>query len=237
MDYPNHFYTPVFPKSRGVAFSRSLAIWILITFFAIFALCGLLWWSAHSVRLAPFLISINQTTGEWKVVSEKTGNVRPMPGWSVMQEAVVGNFSRQWFEILGTERGNEANWCKCERRRCAQPLASDINQYGGNMCFLCCRSGDRLYQMFADTVLLDRRARAADGEMWVLRNDHNFPLVIEPVSRLAEAGGLWRVFGTLESNKTGRKKIEAYVRVSRHLSDYPLTLGYYVVEFNAYQVE
>ena len=183
------------------------------------------------------MISINQTTGEWTVIGEKTRPDAPVAGWAAMQEAVVGNFAKNWFQILESERGNEVNWCRCDRRRCARPSAEDFGQYGGNMCFLCCRSGDSLYRMFAEEVLPELRVRFAAGEVRALRDDGYFPLVIAPVSRLAEGGGLWRVSGTLVSNKTGHKKIEAYVRVSRHLSDYPLTLGYFVSDFHGYRTE
>ena len=234
MDYPNNFYTPVFPKSRKIALSRAVAVWSLIAFAVIAALCGLLLWAVHSTRQAPFLISINHATGEWKAVGEKTGPAPKVAGHAVMQESVVGNFAMRWFEISEAQRANEINWCKCERARCTRPLAEDFTQTGGHMCFLCCKSDDSLYKTFSEEILPGLQSRFAAGEIWYLAEES---LVISPVSRLSENGGTWRVSGILESNASGPKHIEAYVRISRSVGDYPLTLGYYVSDFNGYVVE
>lgn len=231
MNYPNNFDTPVFPEARKIAFSRTMAVWTLIAFFVVAALCGLLLWSVHSKRLAPFLISIHPAMGEWTVVGENSGKARAVSATVVMQESVVGNFAQKWFDVSESERANASNWCKCERDSCANPNARDFSQAGGPRCYLCCMSGDSLFRVFNDSVLPEYRALAEMGQVWRLDDDS---MVISPLPGLSDSGGLWHVAGKLESNVYDPISIEAFVRVARNEALYPLTMGYYVADFNAY---
>jgi hypothetical protein len=228
MDYPNNFDTNVFPTARNIAFSRISAVWYLILVLVIITLSGLIVWTRASVRLAPYMISINQTTGEWSVIGERRGPHDVLSVNIAMQESVAFNFARQWFQITGDENTDAVNWCQCDRVRCAYTQAT-----GADQCFLCCASEARLHRKFIEEIVPGFRARAESGERWTLRHES---VVISSIGPVTDSGGLWRINAVLISNMTRPRDIEIYVRIARNETLYPATLGYHVVDFNAFNL-
>ena len=224
LDYPNDFDTKVFPESRGVAMSRALAMWSLIAFFVIAVLCGIILWSAHSKRRLPVMISMNTGTGEWSAIIGSNAGAREISADVVMQESVASRFAKMWFAVANDSDANDVNWAKC----------GDAKGAGaGSACFLCCMSSGELYQKFAEDVLPNWRARADSGETLHLVSDS---IMVTKISATSKTGGLWRVGATLRSNRSGDRPIEAYIRIAREPNARPMTLNFYVSDFNAYLV-
>ena len=224
LDYPNNFDADVFPKARKIALTRTLAIWSLIAFFVIACLCGLLLWGVNSKRLSPILISVSEDAGRWTAISESGAKIREYPADIMMQESVVGKFAQMWFRITGNIVVDEATWTKC---------IGEKNDAAGE-CFLCCMSADMLYRKFEEDVLPVWRQMAASGEIMGLDPDS---IVVSNVSASANKGGTWRIEAVLHSNKSGPKNIIAFVRTARAVGTRPMTLGFYVVNFNAYAIK
>jgi hypothetical protein len=82
-------------------------------------------------------------------------------------------------------------------------------------------------------VLPNYRARAAAGETWALDEDS---LAISPVRDHGQSGGLWKVSAVVKSNKSGRIPIMGFAKVLRARNAYPLSMGFFVSDFNAYGI-
>ncbi|MCL2331193.1 MAG: hypothetical protein FWC61_01475 [Proteobacteria bacterium] len=229
MDYPNDFDTDIFPGSRRLAVARTMAIWSGIAFFLIVVLCGLVLWSAHNLRMNPFLISVNPASGEWTVITEDGTAADGYTATHAMQEYALGNFARRWFSISKEDAENDARWCRCEPSDCARNTAA-----GRPPCLICCAAGAELFRRFSTDVAADYRARAARGETWTLDEDS---LEMHPDSDITLAGGLWHLSAVVESNKSGGIRIEAYARIARDPNNFPLSMGFYVADFNAYAMD
>jgi len=223
MDYPNNFATPVFPESRKIALARFAAVWYLILFFVIAALCGLLIWTARSVRVAPYLISVDSVTGEWLVISEESQTDGKVSRQIAMQESVVFNFAQRWFETSYAMIMSDVNRCECPLERC--------RTLEWVQCFVCCNSDDRLYRRFVEDVLPLHWRRLESGESWgLLRDSHQISPVVGP----AESGGVWRMTALLQPGDHPPRNIEIYASIRRNMMLYPQTMGYYVADFNWY---
>ena len=234
MDFPNGYDIPAFPAEKKLALARALAIWSCIAFFIIIALCGILLWSANSLRLNPFLISVNQSTSEWTAVGERSNRTLQYSESRAMQEYVIGNFMRRWFAISTVDSENEIRWCRCNNQtECGTDRAKDQSGERKAPCLVCCASGQELFNRFASEVLPDYKKRAAAGETWTL--DEN-SLAIAPVHDHGGDGGLWRIMATVRSNKSGKIKVLGFAKVSRLKNAYPLSMGYFVSDFNGYQL-
>ena len=61
---------------------------------------------------------------------------------------------------------------------------------------------------------------------------------ITPVGgRDMQNGGIWRVQASVWSNINASFDVVAFVRVARAAGKYPMTMGYYVTDFNAYRIK
>lgn len=232
MDYPNNFDTPAFPAGSRIAISRFMVIVSCILFLLIIFMCITLLWAARSKRIDPFIVSVDEITGEWMVVDHGHGN-KPMeyPALWSMQQSVVGNFTENWFTISQNTEQNEKMWQTCERTKfCGN---EDIRQYNEKTCALYCLSGEELFSNFIYNIVPDYQNRVSNGERWVIDKTE---IQIEPAGQIIDAGGTWRVTATLQSNISGEIDIIAFVKVARKTSSYPQTLGYYVADFNAYKI-
>jgi len=242
LDYPNNFDTKIFPESRNIAMSRTFALWSLITFFIITALSGIILWTANSKELSPIMISISADTGEWSAImpaqgvhesfvtralrrvgllSKSGGDMREYSMEMMMQESVAGNFAKFWFTITDDKSINDAMWASCKGER---------NIENGK-CFICCTSSDGLYNKFAKEILPDWRRRSESGETLTLASD---TIIVSKASEVSNNGGMWRVDATLVSNKSADRKIVAFVSIARDFNARPMTLGFYVADFNAF---
>jgi len=227
MDYPNNFNIPAFPEARKIAFSRVVTIWYSIAFFIIISLAGLLFLTIESMRIAPYMIAIDEITGEWSVISETPRVRAAVPVNMAVQESVVFNFARLWFQITGDAETNEVNWCECNRVTCANTQATN----GVGQCTLCCTADARLHNRFINDIVPLYRIRFQYGERRWIRPES---VIISPVGRPNDAGGTWRVMATLSSNVSPARNLEIYVRIGRNENLFPTTLGYFVMDFNAF---
>lgn len=231
LEYPGNFKTPAFPAGTRIAISRVMGIGILSAFMVIVCLCGLLLWGVRSMRLDPFLISVNRVTGTWTVIG-RSASYRPRVSiYDTMQEAVVGNFFQNWFYISSSRDENDAVWRLCPADGCS---GAESMTYGDRKCAISCGASEKLYNGFVENVMETYHLRSAAGETWgVMTDTMTITAIGEPD---AATGGLWRVSATVWSNINASFDVVAYVRVARDTRRYPMTLGYYVSDFNAYRL-
>ena len=230
-EYPGNFYTPAFPAGRRIAVSRAMGIGILSAFFVIICLCGLLLWGVRSMRLDPFLISIANVTGTWSVIGRSTWRGRAVPVTETMQEAVAGNFFQNWFYISDFVADNNSVWSSCPPEECS---GGESMTYGDRRCAISCAASSELYDRFIEDVMEGYHRRSSAGETWGVMPD---TMQIIPVGDIdAQKGGVWRVQATVWSNINASFDVVAFVRVARSIGRYPLTMGYYVTDFNAYRM-
>lgn len=227
-DYPQTYDTTAFPDARHLAMSRTFAVWSGVAFLIIVGLVGVFLWTSASLRMAPFLISIDDHTGEWSVVSEKTPGARIYTATHAMQESVVGNFTRRWFTISANTVENDARWCTCDPAGCARNHLEERTL----PCLVCCASGAELFSRFSREVAYDYRERVAAGETWTVDEDS---IHMRPMSDITDRGGLWHVALVVRSNIIGPIGVEAYVRVAHSDTSYPLTMGFFVADYNAFR--
>lgn len=226
MDYPNGFETPAFPAGKRIAVSRTLSVWIGIVFFLILCACGLLLWTQRSIKVHPFLIAINDITGQWEIVGHSHTRIKSISAMRTLQESVIGKFIQNWYFISDNNDENLSVWQSCNR-------ATDCAGYGTTFCALYCVAGDGVYDNFIQNIVPGYQNRISDGEQWAL----NWSSVnITPVGKFNVNGGVWQVSAKLESNVSGEISVLGYAHVARNLEMYPQTLGYYVVDYNAYKI-
>lgn len=212
-------------------FSRVAGVAILIAFLLILVTCGLLLWTQKSARVHPFLVSINQITGQWEVVGHQHGNLREITTTQALQEAVIGDFVRNWFLVTDDADVNERSWQSCDR--VAQCNPKNKTGVDTNLCAVYCISSDELYNKFSTDVIPGYRARMQIGETLIT----NMPsLKITPIGEVFENGGMWLVRFSLRSNKNQNINVLGYAKIARNMEAYPKTLGYYMADFNAYNI-
>ena len=229
MSYPDNFETPAFPAGKRIAISRAMAIWTLVMCLVIVFLCGILIWSARSERLVPFLISVNNNTGEWAIVGKHDGIIKA-PVAQTMQESVVVRFMQDWFRISGSAAANNNTWKKCERNDCSTE-SSLIS--GARPCAIYCLAGEDLFSRFVNSVLPNYELQFESGDAWELNKDN---ILVSPIGKISEMGGTWHVTATV-STTTGDMAIRAFVKVARNNANYPQTIGFYIADFNAYRID
>lgn len=231
MNYPGDFNTSAFPAGKSIAVSRFMSIGTLVAFFCIVCLCGALIWVSRSRTIDPFLISVNWLTGQWSLIGHDKDKVSESTEFEAqVQESVVGNFAQNWFFISDNADYNALLWATCNRQECGG--AENIVHGRGNSA-ICCGAGEKLYGHFISDVMPDYALRGQLGERWILDFDS---MIISPVAAVTAAGGTWRITANVNSNVSGVFKILAFVKVVRNTDYYPMTLGYYVADFNAYRI-
>jgi len=232
LDYPGNFNTPAFPAGRRIAVSRFLGIGILGAFFVIICVCGLLLWGVRSMRLDPFLISVDGITGTWQVIGRSVTRAKAVSISETVQQAVVGNFFQSWFYISNIGDENNALWRQCAAQECT---GAETMAYGERHCAISCAAQDRLYDRFIEDVMPTYHMRAMAGETWNVITDSI------QITRLGGGditkGGVWRVQASVWSNINATFNVVAFVRVARQIGKYPMTMGYYVSDFNAYRIQ
>ena len=100
MKYPDEFDTPTFPAGKQIAVTRVMSIAVMSVFLLILFACGLLLWVQKSVHVHPFLISINQVTGQWEIVGHQHSDVKEMTTVQSLQESVIGKFLEYHLHLL-----------------------------------------------------------------------------------------------------------------------------------------
>lgn len=231
MDYPGGFDTPAFPAGRYIASTRLVSIATMVLFFLIIVTCGFLLWAQRNVHIHPFLVSVNQMTGEWSVVGHHHTSVPQVSTSQSLQESVLHKFIQHWFWISSSDTVNTAMWQSCDRLTQCNP--SDKTGIDTEACSLYCISGENIYTEFVETVVPGYLSRVSDGETWLLDGGS---VVLSSLGTVAAGGGSWLVRAVVYSSVSGPIDIMAYATVSRDTELYPQTLGYYISEFNAYKM-
>lgn len=232
MDYPSDFDTPAFPAGPRIAISRFMAIASCVLFVIIIFACIVVLWAAKSQRVDPFVVSVDELTGEWIIVGHSHGN-GPVEISAIesLQQSVVGNFMENWFTISGDTAENDARWQTCNRS--SECSIENNLAYSDNTCVLYCASGEDLFTRFIYNIVPDYQTRVLAGEEWVVdKMDFQF----EPAGQISNDGGTWRITATIQSNISGNIDIVAFAKVARNLENYPQTFGFYVADFNAYKI-
>lgn len=232
MEYPSNFETPAFPAGKRIAVSRFMSIGIMVSFLLVLFLCGLIFWSVRSKSIDPFIVSIDDFTGQWTVVGHSHGGapIKYMPMRAV-QEAVVGNFTINWFTISSDTNANDALWQACNRQ---EECSNQSNaSYSNKECALFCASGENIFNYFTLNMIPDYEQRVQNGERWVV---DKASISIEPMAQFSELGGTWKVILTIQSNISGDINVVAFAKVARDTLNYPQTFGYYINDFNAYKI-
>lgn len=232
MQYPDEFDVPAFPAGKRIAISRAMGVAVMTVFLLIICACGFLLWAQRSARVHPFLVSVNNITGQWDVVGHHHHETPEMPAMRMLQESLLGKYVQYWFQIKDDEIVNAAVWQSCDRKtECNPERKTGIDT---NACAIYCMSGEDAYNKFISAVVPDYQVRFARGEMWQI----DLPsLQTIPVNQWSENGGYWQIKVVLYSNKNPQPmNVLAYARIGRNMDAYPKTMGYYIAEFNAYRI-
>ena len=145
----------------------------------------------------------------------------------VFQQSLVWKFTNDWFTISPDMELNDRMWdTSCRRTDC------DTTD-GTSPCGLFCASGDDLFRRFRENVLPTYQNLANAGEFW---SPSPVSIHIDPVGRVIDAGGTWRIQMVVSMNGKNVQTI-AYAKVARNIKSHPKTMGYYIADFNAYRQE
>ena len=229
--YPDEFNTPTFPAGPRTASTRVLSVAIMVVFLLIICACGLLLWTQRSARVHPFLVSINNITGQWEIVGHQHGRMREMSTIQTLQESTLGKFVRNWFWIAENQDINTARWDKCDRAMACSPENKSGVETGA--CGIYCLTGDDMFSRFNTNVKPEYQARIADGETWHVDMSS---IRMLPIGEVGANGGAWQIRAKIISNKSAPIEVLAYATIGRNVDSYPQTLGYYVADFNAYRM-
>ncbi len=231
LEYPDEFETSTFPAGKRIAVARAMSIAIMVVFMLIVLACVFLLWVQKSAHVHPFLVSINNITGQWSIVGHQHTDIKEFTTAQTLQESVVGKFMRYRFLITDNSAFNTMLWQECDRSIDCNP--SNKTDWESNICAFYCLSGDDEYNEFVANIVPGYQERMGMGETWSLDMSS---LQMTPIGGFAEKGGVWQVRATINSNMFGPINILAYVNVGQNMGAYPETLGYYVSDFNAYKI-
>jgi len=227
LEYPDDFEISANPAGKHIAISRIMAIWASVIFVIIIFLSLVLLWSYKSQTLSPVLISANDNDGVWQIVGDDN-NTKQYTVFRTMQEYVIGNFVKEWFNISKDKSENDNAWKKCERDDCR----SDTIMFGSRTCSLYCASGEDVYSKFTYNVLPDYQSLTESGNSWAV--DMN-TIEIIPDGKISENGGSWHITANVLS-VSDLYAVRIFIKIARNKINYPHTMGFYVADFNAYRI-
>lgn len=226
LKYPDNFNTPTFPAGPRIALSRVMAIGIMVVFALIIAVGGMIFWASRSQQIHPFLVSIDEVTGAWSVVGHNHGE-RTISTNRAMQESVIAEFTKNWFSVSLNQSENDDMWYGfAEKAEC-----NADNRPTNAQIF--CASGEELYNYFIYTIVPEYQERIAAGETWSVDVDN---IYLNETADVTDNGGTWRILTQVDSSKSGPMSVMAYITLGRDMEKHPQTLGFYVVDFNAYRM-
>ncbi len=229
MEYPDDFDTPAFPAGRPINSTRLVSIITMVVFLLIVIACGGVLWIQQSLKIHPFLISVNNITGQWRIIGHEHEDIREITATRSLQESVVGKFLQTWFLVAPNDDLNQALWKSCERQNCINRTMIEDNE-----CGLYCITGEQLYQTFVENVVPVYQTQFASGEFWAL--DTN-TIQLTPIGDINAGGGTWQIRASIFSSVSSTPiDILAYAVVKISPNLYPQTLGYYIENFNAYKM-
>ncbi len=228
MKYPDDFNSPAFPAGKRIAVSRMMAIGISIGALGVVFLCGAILWAAHSERIEPFLISVNNTTGTWEIVGHDHHNM--LSATYTIQESVIRNFITNWFTVTADTNVNDARWKMCGRAECK---SDEYRGIASPECSLACVTGGDLFETFVYNIVPIYQDMIAAGITWTVDSD---TWNIKPVGAISQNGGTWQISTQIKSNTGGIVDIIAFAQIAYTANELPQTMGYYVSKFNAYRI-
>ena len=230
MNYPDNFETPAFPAGTRIATSRAAAIGIAVVYALIVFVCGVLLWSARSVRISPFLVATNEMPNEWRIVGHD-GGTRRMPAYRTLQEALVAKYIQRRFYISAIGAENENLWTACARETDCTTVG---NTSTGGDCSLFCATTSDEFSEFQTAVVPGYMERFEMGEHWFV---NSASIRMAPSGTISASGGMWRAQFTIITNMGAPIQVVAYAKVARNMQEYPRTMGYYIANFNAYRLD
>lgn len=231
MQYPDGFDTPVFPAGKTIAVSRAMSIGTMVVFFLIICLCGVLMWAKKSVHVHPFLVAVNNVTGQWEIIGHQHDTHIHMTADRALQESLLGQFVRTWFSVTENSEFNSDAWAECNRENECNP--NNKHYVGNERCTLYCISSPDIYKTFISAVVPVHQMHATQNEFW--RPDMSMAQ-FTPIGEITENGGTWQIRATIFSNISLPIEILAYAQINKDPDVYPKNMGYYVAEFNAYKI-
>lgn len=229
MNYPDDFNTRTFPAGKGIAVSRAMGVGIMVAFFVIICLCGLILWTMRSVRVEPYILATHGINDQWRVIiaDGETPKIKMTQG-QALQQSLIWRFAQNWFSISTNHRINEATWDKdCEPQKCSSVITN------AKKCAIFCAVGDVLFRQFSTNILPQYKELASAGVEW--RPDSE-SMRIDPIGEVSDNGGTWRIQMTILTGGTGAMDVVAYARVGRDLRRSPATQGYFIENINAYRI-
>lgn len=232
MDYPSGFDTPAFPAGKRIAALRVFCVAIMVVFLLIVFACGMLLWVQKSAHVHPFLISINDVTGQWQVVGHQHGKYKEISTAQTLQESVLVKLLQNWFTITGDDATNSTLWQSCDRDIECRGENKKISEF--EKCAIYCLSAEDVYDDFVQVTIPDYQARVTAGEMWIM----DMPsLQILPIEEPNFNGGTWQIRANVFSNLFEMPmQMLIYANVSRDTNLYPQTMGYYISKINVYRI-
>ena len=239
MRYPDEFDTSTFPAGKQIAVSRIVGIATMIVFLLIVFACGFLLWAQKSIRIHPFLVEINDVNGQWEIVGHQHTEIKEITTTQSLQESVIGKFLKYRFTITNDEKINSDIWGKCNRQQaCKYKTSNTKNTFETNFktekCSLYCLSGQSLFSNFSESIVPLYVNYALTGDVWM---PDMSSVQMLPIGKITDKGGIWQIRMTLNSKLQGDIFVLAYANIARNNSDYPKTLGFYVLDFNAYRIK
>ncbi|MBR4507742.1 MAG: hypothetical protein IKP24_04390 [Alphaproteobacteria bacterium] len=230
MKYPDDFNTPAFPAGKFVAVSRFMATAIMVIFFIIICLCGLIFWVKKTQDVSPFLISISPNGERWTMVAHDNHKTE-IPAYYVLQESVLNKFAHNWFTISGDTETNKAVWANCAQ---TPGVCRESGGNNSNTCAIYCACDASVYDSFERVVLPVYSGLIADtAAVWKVINVSVAP--VDSLDSIKESGGKWKLNVVVQTDN-GIINFTGFAQTGLNEEQYPKTMGYYVTGFNMYRM-
>ena len=230
MEYPADFETTGFPAGKVLATNRVVAICIMLVIVLITVMCGLLLWAQRSVRVHPFLVSINSVTGQWSIVGHQHGDYKTVDNTSALMESVIADFVKYRFSISADANTNASVWQRCDLAKdCSLAAHQENSIINPDRCGLFCTTDIKVFDAFVTDVMpvyeqyaIAKDVRTIDTSAMRFQHLH---------------GNVYQVQFIINSTLYGDMQILGYAVVERDTTNYPYNLGCDVSNFSAYRVQ
>lgn len=234
MRYPDDFDTKASEFGRSLAVARKMAISAMFIFVLIIFMCVLVVWANKSAKLHPFLISVNDVTGQWQLVGHQHKKMAEVETAHTLQESVVGKFVRGWFLLTPNEKRNRELWQKCASYENCDPSKKSF--VGTEKCTIYCLTSDTLYSAFIKDVIPDYIERIKQGQSFYVDMSS---LRMNPTCKDIKDvhGCTWQVQFNLKTNARQKISVLGYAMVYQDINRYPQTMGYYISDFYSYKID